>query len=239
MSQLVAIHSLRLAPGELAEEVRRRFGQPLRREGDFARLCLAGLAAGLAEAGVACQGRRNGLIYGSGAGASQETQRVLAEVAQERSLPMPFDFIASQPGVAAAHAARLPGSITGATCMLSTGALWEQMLTLSVLWLASGRYEQVLCGWVEPAQFGARPLHCSDWLLLAAAQCSGPVLAQLELAAPVPVVPQLADEAAFLPTLDAWLKAGAQTELAAPACGRVRWRRVEPTFPPPPSGGRG
>ncbi len=227
MIQLAATHTLRLAPGELAEEVRRRFGQPLRREGDFARLCLAGLAAPLAEAGVLWQGRRNGLIFGSGVGAAAETQRVLAEVAQQRSLPMPFDFIASQPVVAAAHAARLLGSITGATCMLSTGALWEQMLTLGVLWLASGRYEQVLCGWVEPAHSELRPLHCSDWLLLATAQCSGPVLAQLELAAPAPTVPQLVDEAAFLPALEAWLDAGADADLVAPACGRVRWRRIE------------
>lgn len=226
MIQLAATHALRLAPGELAEEVRRRFGQPLRREGDFARLCLAGLAAVLAEAGVVWQGRRNGLIYGSGAGAAAETERVLAEVVRQRSLPMPFDFIASQPGVAAAHAARLRGDITFATCMPSTGALWEQMLTLSVLWLESGRYDQVLCGWVEPAQAQPRPVHCSDWLLLAAAGSPGPVLAQLELGAAAPTAAQTKDESAFLPTLQAWLKAEAGAELAAPACGRVRWRRV-------------
>lgn len=225
---LAALHSLRIAPAELDATLRARLGQPLRREGVFARLSLAGIAACLGEPGVPWQGKRNGLIYGSRRGAAAETERVLAEVAGQGSLPMPFDFIASQAGVAAAQAARIFGDVDGAMYLPSTGALWEQILNLALLWLESGRYEQVLCGWVEPAwpaQDNAPGVHCSDWLLLAPKASFDTGWARLERVASASPLAQGASEADFVPALVSWMRGPVEPAIAPPACGALRWVR--------------
>jgi hypothetical protein len=168
MIELIALSSLRTAPEDLAATVRATLGQPLRREGTLSRLCVTGIARCLAEAGDNIAPGSTGLIWSSTGGARIEIEKVLDEICLHDGLPMPFDFIACQSGVAAVYASRFVNDLTCGVYMRSGGNVWPQMLCMAMCWLAEGRYDRVLCGWVDEADPElAEQYHASDWALLA------------------------------------------------------------------------
>ena len=72
---------------------------------------------------------------------------MLVEIFTGAGEPMPYDFLAIQPAIAAAHLqphlsglepTYFPAAAEGA-------ASWALLLALAARWLAAGRYAQVLC----------------------------------------------------------------------------------------------
>ena len=161
MSHLRACLSQTFTPAELADGVRATLGKPLRRAAPLTQLALVGALACLPAE------RRNLptlLLWQSTSGPRQETLALLDEMA-EGGEPMPYDFLATQPAIAAAQIQPyLPGLIAASHCPLDLDgqAHWATLLMLAEQWLATGRCQQVLCAqldtWVEDAS--------SNWLLL-------------------------------------------------------------------------
>ena len=96
MIELVALSRLNLSASELGAALRALLGQPLRRAGDFGKLSVAG-ALTCANAGVA---GTTAVLWSSAFGAQGEVNAVLQALANGED-PMPFDFIATLPAVAA------------------------------------------------------------------------------------------------------------------------------------------
>jgi len=206
MIGLTALSSLRIAPGDLSEKMRSVLGQPLRREGLLAKLCVTGIVSCVGNAAPIGVGERTALIWGSSSGARVEMLKVLDEICGNNSLPMPFDFIASQCGVSAVYAARYVPSIMCGVHLPSGGNIWQQMLGLAVNWMEQGRYDRVLCGWVDEAiADAADAVHASDWILLNNAKNDDQLLARVGLSDTAEWRPTKTADAEFVPDLKRWL----------------------------------
>lgn len=210
MIELTAFSSLRIAPDDLGATVRAALGQPLRREGALPRLCVTGIVRCLTDAGPLIAPGRTGLIWGSIGGARIEIEKVLAEICLHDDLPMPFDFIACQSGVAAVYASRYVGDLACGVYMRSAGNVWPQLLCMAACWLAEGRYDQVLCGWVDEANPDATDQHhASDWLLLATPVPGRLPLAHARLSIGRQAYAGGTVDAEFVPSLRRWIDDGA------------------------------
>lgn len=208
MIELASLSSLRIAPDDLGATVRATLGQPLRREGTLPRLCVTGIARCLADAGHAPG--RTALIWGSTGGARIEIEKVLDEICLHDGLPMPFDFIACQSGVAAVYASRLIGNLTSGVYMRSAGNLWQQILCMALCCLAEGRYDRVLCGWVDEADPQlADQHHASDWLLLVNPVQGKIPMAHVRLSIGENARIDRTSDAGFVPSLRRWIDTGA------------------------------
>ncbi len=161
MSHLHACLSQTFTPTELADAVRATLGKPLRRAAALTQLALVGALACLPPE------RRNlptQLLWQSTSGPRQETLALLEEMA-EGGEPMPYDFLATQPAIAAAQIQpSLPGLIAVSHCPLDVDgqAHWATLLMLADQWLAAGRCQQVLCAQLNVWDNEAR----GHWLLL-------------------------------------------------------------------------
>ncbi|OGB27504.1 MAG: hypothetical protein A3I66_06360 [Burkholderiales bacterium RIFCSPLOWO2_02_FULL_57_36] len=209
MSALASLSSLRIAPDDLGATVRAALGQPLRREGTLPGLCVTGIVSCLANAGPIPASGRTGLIWGSTDGARIEIGKVLDEICLHDGLPMPFDFIACQSGVAAVYASRFVGDLACGVYMRSAGNVWPQLLCMALCWLVEGRYDRVLCGWVDEADPEvADARHASDWILLAN-PTTGPIpLAHARLIADPQAHADRITDTQFVPSLQTWIDAG-------------------------------
>ncbi|HXE40420.1 MAG TPA: hypothetical protein VN639_18305, partial [Azonexus sp.] len=99
-------------------------------------------------------------------GPRQETQAMLEELCAGGGEPMPFEFLATQPALAAAQIQPfLPGLRSAMHFPLDTAGLahWSLLLALAGNWLAEGRYVQVLCAHLDSTADGA----AGHWLALA------------------------------------------------------------------------
>lgn len=227
MIGLAAVASLRVAPDDLGATMRQVLGQPLRREGTLAKLCISGIVACAGQGERMPSAGRTALIWGSASGARLEIDRVIDELCLNDGLPMPFDFIGGQCSSAAVFAARYVSGLECAVYLASGGRIWQQMLCLATCWLNEGRYDQVLCGRVEQAQTdGAVQYHASDWLLLASPARIGPPLARVgRRQAAAPEVCDMAD-AEIVPALQRWLDSKPPETAAAPAVSSFEFRRI-------------
>lgn len=167
MAFLNALVSQRFAPDTLPAAVRASIGKPLRRAAALTQLALVGACACLPE-----EQRRQPalLLWQSTSGPRLETLNLLDEVRQGSGEPMPYDFLATQPALAAAQVQPfLPGlrSATHLPLDGTTAANWSMLLALACLWLDQGRCAQVLCAqldhWPDAATgqwlaIGAQPL---------------------------------------------------------------------------------
>ena len=100
MAYLNAPISQHFAAKELPIAVRSALGKPLRRAAALTQLALVGSLASLAE------NRRHqptALLWQSTSGPRAETLALLQEVCIGSGEPMPFDFLAIQPAIAAAQ----------------------------------------------------------------------------------------------------------------------------------------
>jgi hypothetical protein len=223
---LAALSSLRIAPDDLGTTVRATLGQPLRREGTLARLCVSGIVSCIGNSDLTPDAGRTALIWGSTGGARVEIDRMLDEICRHDSLPMPFDFIASQCGVAAVYAARFVANLQCGLYLPSGGNIWQQMLSLATCWLEEGRYDRVLCGWVDQASPDAiGQLHASDWLLLADPAYAGLSLAHVRTGAGAASSTSQVADAEFIPALRRWLDADSPAGLAVSAIYPVEFQR--------------
>lgn len=152
---LNAVLSQQHAPEKLPTAVRAALGKPLRRAATLTQLALVGALACLPKE------RRHlptALLWQSTSGPRLETLTLLEEVCHDSAEPMPYDFLASQPAIAAAQIQPfLPGLQSATHFPLDTEgeANWSLLLTLASNWLNEGRYAQVLCAhldsWSESA----------------------------------------------------------------------------------------
>jgi len=167
MAFLNAYASQQFAPDALPAAVRTAIGKPLRRAAALTQLALIGACACLPD-----QQRRlpTILLWQSTSGPRLETLNLLNEVCLGGGEPMPYDFLATQPALAAAQIQPfLPGLQSAMHLPLDgvDSAHWSTLLALACLWLDQGRCTQVLCAqldhWADAASglwlaLGAHPL---------------------------------------------------------------------------------
>jgi hypothetical protein len=131
--------------------VRTALGKPLRRAAPLTQLALVGALACLPTA------RRHlptTLLWQSTSGPRLETITLLDEVCCGSAEPMPYDFLATQPAIAAAQIQSfLPGLQTAMHLPLDSqgAANWSLLLSLAIVWLNEGRCAQVLCAQLDHA----------------------------------------------------------------------------------------
>lgn len=199
MSYLNAIFSQHLTPDALPGAVRSTLGKPLRRAAGLTQLAVIGALNCLPEAQ---RHLPTALLWQSNSGPRQETLTLLDEVCCGPAEPMPYDFLATQPAIAAAQlkpflpglhsAMHLPQDEVGQ-------AYWSLLITLAGHWLAQGRYAQVLCAQLDHRAEGS----AAHWLALAAQPLENP-LARLQLSK-TGAQHGLADSPDFPERLGRWL----------------------------------
>lgn len=163
---MIALHaalSQRLTPADLTAAVRQALGKPLRRAAPLTQLALIGALACLpAER----RNRPTALLWQSTSGPRQETRILLDEVCAGAAEPMPYDFLATQPAIAAAQLQPcLPGLQSASHFPLDTPGVadWSLLLALAINGLKEGRYDQVLCAHLDILDAAAD----GHWLCLA------------------------------------------------------------------------
>lgn len=149
MIYLHALLSQHYTPATLPAAVRAALGKPLRRAAGLTQLALVG-----ALACIPAERRHlpTALLWQSTSGPRQETLRLLEETCSGSGEPMPYDFLATQPAIAAAQIQPfLPGLLSATHLPLDTAGIanWSLLLTLAANWLAEGRYAQVLCAHLD------------------------------------------------------------------------------------------
>lgn len=206
-----------LPASALATEVRAVLGKPLRRAAPLAQLAVAGALACLPDTTRAAP---LALIWQSTAGPRAETQTLLEEVCHGACEPLPYDFLASQPAIAAAQLKPfLPGLQLANHLPLAreTETQWALMLTLAHRGLAEGRFACVLCAHLDVTN----DMASGEWLVLSAS-ADQPTLARLAPAGDTPA-DTVADTAEFPARLD--------TLLTDPAGSGRRLRLHSPALP--------
>lgn len=159
---LIQQRQQRIPLAELSGEVRQRLGKPLRRASPLTQLAVVGALSCLPEP---LSGQRLALLWQSTYGPRAETLALLAEICTGAGEPLPYDFLASQPAIAAAQLKPLlPGLETAHHLPLDdeTQTQWSLMLTLAQHWLSEGRFAQVLCAHLDVSH----EIASGDWLLL-------------------------------------------------------------------------
>jgi hypothetical protein len=211
MSWVVAATTLRYTPAELAAAARLAAGSGLRRAGDLTRLALLVALAAIPEAR---RRQPTALFWQTASGPRRETAHLLATLRSGDGEPLPYDFLATQPALAAAQIQPwLPGlAAASATPLARTGeACWAFLLADALAWTAARAGSQALCAHLDAWEDGA-----AAHALLLAADPGEPPLARL-----VPVaastLPLLADIPELPAGLPAQLAAGHGCALAAPA----------------------
>ena len=141
--------SQRFAPDELPAAVRAALGKPLRRAAALTQLAVVGAFAALPEA---ARGEPTALLWQSTSGPRPETLTLLDEMCRGAGEPMPYDFLATQPAIAAAQLQPLlPGLRSAMHLPLADDrqADWHLLLALAATWLATGRCRRVLCAQLD------------------------------------------------------------------------------------------
>jgi len=165
MISLTAVLSQRFAPADLPAAVRAALGKPLRRAAPLTQLALVGALACLPSE------RRQlptALLWQSTSGPRLETLTLLDEVCSGSAEPMPYDFLATQPAIAAAQIQSfLPGLQTATHIPLDSEGManWSLLLSLATVWLNEGRCDQVLCAQLDHTADAAS----GHWLALSRA----------------------------------------------------------------------
>lgn len=202
MTYLDTVITQEFTAAELPAAVRAALGKPLRRTATLTQLAVVGALACLPAE------RRTlptALLWQTRSGPRAETLALLEEVCNGAAEPMPYDFLATQPAIAAAQLKPFLPGLQSATCLpLADEATtnWSLLLSLADHWLQTGRYAQVLCAQLDHAGDQAS----GQWLALSAAPLENS-LASLHLSEVTPDE-ALADASDFPAHLDHWLAAG-------------------------------
>jgi hypothetical protein len=165
MITLTTTLSQSFSPAALPAAVRAALGKPLRRAAPLTQLALVGALACLPA------DRRHlptALLWQSTSGPRLETMTLLDEVCCGGAEPMPYDFLATQPAIAAAQIQTfLPGLQSAMHLPLESQGVanWSLLLSLAIVWLNEGRCTQVLCAQLDHAADVAS----GHWLALSGA----------------------------------------------------------------------
>jgi hypothetical protein len=149
MIYLNTIVSQHHATAALPAAVRAALGKPLRRAAALTQLALVGALASLPPERRALP---TILIWQSTSGPRLETLTLLNEVCSGDAEPMPYDFLATQPAIAAAQIQSfLPGLQSAMHLPLDSEGMahWSLLLSLAIIWLNEGRCAQVLCAQLD------------------------------------------------------------------------------------------
>lgn len=202
MIYLHAALSQQFAPADLPGAVRAALGKPLRRAAGLTQLALVGAFACLPE------DRRHlptALLWQSTSGPRLETITLLEEICNGTAEPMPYDFLATQPAIAAAQIQpMLPGLQSAMHLPLDTenAANWSLLLNLAIEWLTESRYAQVLCAQLDHWADGAS----GHWLCVGTEPLENS-LTSLQIATE-PLPDAQADTPDFPARLSDWLNHG-------------------------------
>ncbi|CAL92900.1 hypothetical protein [Azoarcus olearius] len=161
MIALAAFYRQHYDAAALSAAARTCCAVPLRRAGAMTELVLTGVHACLDSQPP----RPTALIWGSRTGIRHATARVVGDLCISGEAPMPFDFLATQPALAAVPVQQTFPCVVNAVYQpwqAEADAHWARMLHLAIAWLQSGRHERVLCAQVEPATEHPQ----GDWLVL-------------------------------------------------------------------------
>lgn len=207
MIYLNAVVSRNFTAAELPAAVRVALGKPLRRAAALTQLAVVGALACLPAE------RRTlptALLWQTTSGPRAETLNLLAEVCNGPAEPMPYDFLATQPAIAAAQLKPFLPGLQSASCLPladETTANWSLLLNLADHWLQTGRYAQVLCAQLDHTGDQA----IGQWLALSAIPLENS-LASLHLSEVMPIE-VLADDKDFPARLGLWLAAESTRQL--------------------------
>jgi hypothetical protein len=135
----------------LTAAVRAQSGVPLRRAGVLTEMVFVGVAACLAD-----QPELPTLVlWGSHIGARAVSSCVITDIVLAREAPFPYDFLATQPILAAVPVQQSFPCIENVIYQPwgdDVELHWQRMRTLARVWLQAGRGARVLCGQVEPGE---------------------------------------------------------------------------------------
>jgi len=202
---LNAVLSQNFLPAELPAAVRTALGKPLRRAATLTQLAVIGALACLPAE------RRQlptALLWQTRSGPRAEALNLLDEVCNGAAEPMPYDFLATQPAIAAAQLKPFLPGLQSATCLPladERAANWSLLLSLADHWLGEGRYAQVLCAQLDHTGDVAS----GQWLALSFAPLENS-LASLHLSEAPPDEP-VADSSDFPARLGQWLAANSNS----------------------------
>lgn len=163
MSFLITAHARAyLAQSDLAQAVAQRTGQALRRASPLASLALLACWDVLAQEqsiepeAVQPQQLATGptaLIWHSQQGPQPETEALLVAQQTGDGLLLPFDFLASQPGLLCVQLKPWLPDLAQTLFLPGTAhpheQAWMQMLPLAHFWLAQKRFGRVICAALE------------------------------------------------------------------------------------------
>lgn len=220
-----AIHRQHFDSATLAATARAQCAVPLRRAGAMTELVVSGVHACL-DGGPDLP---TALIWGSRIGIRQATARVVTDLCVAGEAAMPFDFLATQPTLAAVPVQQTFPCVANALYQpwqADTDLHWARMLQLAMVWLHHGRHARVLCGQVEPGERESR----GDWLVLARQDAGLPARARVDGA------PDGRHDGSVAMLMD-WLAASGTAEFSfAPAADlpALRFERAPSSTPSPP-----
>lgn len=180
MTCIVAARSLRHASGDLGTAVRTVANPGLRRAGGLTRLALLAALDTLVPERCCLP---TALLWQTTSGPRAETQAFLAAMRDGDGEPLPYDFLATQPALAAVqlrpwlpglcHASHAPLTVDGPT-------QWSFLLAEALTWLERYPGGQALCAHLDVWEDAAEA-HC----LLVAADPAPAALARIVLATAV------------------------------------------------------
>jgi hypothetical protein len=148
----------------LSSLARQHASMPLRRAGPLVELVIVGLASTLDKQ----PDMPTIVLYGSHTGISIAGGRLVSCIEIAHEPVYPFDFLASQPIVAAIALQKSFPCIENALYQPWPGDVavhWQQARTLATSWLWAGRCARVICGQVEPDDSDEGE-HTSRWQTL-------------------------------------------------------------------------
>jgi hypothetical protein len=158
------IREYRFDSAALSNLARQHASVPLRRAGALVELVIVGLASTLdRQPDISTI-----VLYGSHTGIIAAGNRLVSCIEIAREMVYPFDFLASQPIVAAIALQKSFPCIENALYQPWPGDVavhWQQAKTLAIAWLQAGRCARVVCGQVEPDESGEGK-HIGRWQTL-------------------------------------------------------------------------
>lgn len=148
----------------LSALARRHTSIPLRRAGPLTELVIVGVASILEKQ----PDMPTVVLWGSRTGVLVTGNRLVSCIEIALEPVFPFDFLASQPIVAAVSLQKSFPCIENALYQSWLGdpeIHWQRARTLATAWLRAGRCERVICGQVEPDKSGEGE-HIGRWQML-------------------------------------------------------------------------
>jgi hypothetical protein len=146
-----AVREQRFDSAALSALARAQSAVPLRRPGPLTELAIVGVAACLAGK----PDRSTLVLWGARVGARVAGVRVVTDIVIACEPPFPFDFLATQPILAAIPLQQSFPCVESAIYQPWAGDAklhWQRMQTLAAAFLRAGRHVRALCGQIEPGE---------------------------------------------------------------------------------------